>query len=252
MAKGTGKTTDSKVPNGDNWCRRNIALIIIVGVFVLIAGFGIVALLRTDDYASVKDILTLLLPVLGTWVGTVLAFYFSKENFESAARSTAALVNQLTPDEKLRSTLMKDAMIPMDKAVGLRLGKPEKDIRLKPDVIDAILGKEKRERLPILDTEGRIKYIAHRSLIDRFLVQAVVDKKVLEDVTLADLLTNAECKKTMTAFRTLLPTSTLAEAKHYLDTIPDCSDVFATEDGTADAKAVGWVTNVIVTEQARV
>jgi hypothetical protein len=36
--------------------------------------------------AAAKDILATLLPVIGTWIGTVLAFFYSKENFESAAR----------------------------------------------------------------------------------------------------------------------------------------------------------------------
>ena len=50
---------------------------------------------------TAKLLLSSILPLLGTWVGTVLAYYFAKENFESAARATGRLAGI----EKLRSIL---------------------------------------------------------------------------------------------------------------------------------------------------
>jgi len=37
-----------------------------------------------------------------------------------------------------------------------------------------------------------------------------------------------------------------------MEKINICSDVFATEDGTINAKVLGWVTNIILGEQAKV
>ena len=37
------------------------------------------------------------LPILATWVGTVIAFYFTNESFEQAAEATAAATAGLRP-----------------------------------------------------------------------------------------------------------------------------------------------------------
>src|SRR3954467_1354257 len=52
-----------------------------------------------------------LIPLFGTWVGTVLAFYFASKNFEAASKSTRELVDQLG-DDKLKQVAVKDAWIP--------------------------------------------------------------------------------------------------------------------------------------------
>lgn len=85
-----------------------ITAVSIVGVLVLAA----VCIWFNHDKA--QEILTTVLPVIGTWVGTVLAFYFSKENLESATRSITAIVGQLTPSDKLKQILAKDKVIKKD------------------------------------------------------------------------------------------------------------------------------------------
>jgi hypothetical protein len=200
-----------------------------------------------------KDILSILLPVLSVWAGTVLAFYFSRENYESAARHSSALVRQLTSEEKLEAILIQEVMIPIGKATKLILDKPEDGIKLKADMIDALLDKEKRERLPMLDPQGCIRYIAHRSLIDRFIVRSTAAGKALADLTLADMLADSYCHEVMTdGFQTLRADETLAQAKAWMDKVEFCADVFATEDGTPQTRVIGWVTNAIVREQAMV
>lgn len=256
MADQTNNPTP--VNNNDTQFRFNLAKWIVVFVFSVTGVIGVTALVaawkgQVPAYGAIKDILGILLPVLSAWAGTVFAFYFGRENFETAARSSAALVRQLTPEEKLRSTIFKDAMIPIEKAATLNLVKPENEIKLEADMIVAILDKEKRERLPMLK-DGRIKFMAHRSLIDKFIVQATTASppKSAADLTLQDMLDDAETKKVLTAFRTVLATASLAEVKVLMDNIENCSDVFATEDGTPDTKVIGWITNVIVRQQATV
>jgi len=39
-----------------------------------------------------------IIPLLATWIGTVLAFYFGRENFEAASKQYKSIINQLTPD----------------------------------------------------------------------------------------------------------------------------------------------------------
>jgi hypothetical protein len=96
--------------------------------------------------------------------------------------------------------------------------------------------------------------MVHRSLIDKFIVQEVAKgQKKAEDLTLQDMLDDDKYKDVLTgSFKTLPETSNLAQAKSLMDQIKICSDVFATEDGTVTKKVLGWVTNVIVGEQAKV
>jgi hypothetical protein len=261
MADTTSNRADqSNAPASDEpKYRFNLAKWIIIFVFSVTGFIGVVAIVMATifynekSFGSVKDILGILLPVLSAWAGAVIAFYFGRENFESGTKSSAALVKQLTSEEKLKSILIKDVMISIGKAVTFILDKPEKDIKLKSDLIDAKLEKENKERLPILDTQGRIKYMAHRSLFDKFIVQEVAKAKKVEDLTLQDMLDDAKYKDVLTgSFKALLETSNLAEAKSLMDQIKICSDVFATEDGTINTKVIGWVTNIIVGEQAKV
>ncbi len=218
-----------------------------------ITAIGAIAWKSTEPYEHVKDILSILLPVIGAWAGTVIAFYFSRENFEAAATHTAALVKQLTPEEKLRSIPSRDAMLPIEKVLRFTLDRAESAVKLKADLIDAKLVKENRNRLPVLDPQGRPKYILHRSTLDRFLVEAVAAGKALAELTLKDVIDDTTFKDILVnGFRTVPATSSLAEAKALMDRVEVCLDVFVTEDGTPNTKVIGWLTNVIVMEQSRV
>jgi hypothetical protein len=246
--------TESNNTSNSGWDPRFLLAIVILGFsiagVIILAGF---ILKRDSTLDTAQYVFGAILPLLGTWVGTVLAYYFARENFESASRSVREMAKQLTPMEKLKSIFIKDVMINIGKAVTFILGKPEKEIKLRADIIDAKLEKENYERLPILDTEGRIKYMAHRSLFDKFIGQETAKGKNPVDLTLQDMLDDAKYKDVLTgSFKTLLETSNLAEAKTLMDKIKICSDVFATEDGTPNSKVLGWVTNIIVGEQAKV
>lgn len=94
--------------------------------------------------------------------------------------------------------------------------------------------------------------MAHRSLIDRFIVQETAKGKNVADLTLADMLADTSTNEILRgSFQTLLETASLAEAKALMDKIKICSDVFATVDGTANTKVTG-LTNVIVRENSTV
>ena len=78
---------------------------------------------------------------------------------------------------------------------------------------------------PILDAEGRGKYVLHRSTIDAF----VAPKKRPPDVdestlSLKDLLEDPKLKDyIVNSFLPLAPDATLADAKDLLDKIPNVS-----------------------------
>ena len=81
MAEEKDKQVNTESTRESPWHHR-LALIIIVSSIFLIAGIvSCVFWLKdnTNDQAS-ELILTSVLPLIGTWIGAVIAFYFSGKN----------------------------------------------------------------------------------------------------------------------------------------------------------------------------
>ncbi len=255
----TGSLTDTEVIARSK-IGRHVTYFALVVTGILAAIAIAVAIFRDGDdvekrFIFVKDILTIVLPLIGTWVGTVLAFYFSRENFTAAAKQATDLVTQMTQEQRLQSISITDVMLDMSAAGTIKLSLlTESDaakLKLKADIVDAILEKNKRNRLPVIDSDGRVLYVLHRSFIDKFLVKKSVEAgTAIADATLQDLLAVEDLKSVFTAFAVLGKNSKLISAKEAIDGNPNCSDVFITTDGTKGSKAVGWVTNVIVQEKS--
>ncbi|PYJ66774.1 MAG: hypothetical protein DME76_16260, partial [Verrucomicrobia bacterium] len=82
-----------------------VAILAIASLIIVVAGINAIRAPSPENNAqffdTAKYVLDVLLPVIGAWVGTVLAFYFGQVNFEAASKSAANLVRQLSPREKL-------------------------------------------------------------------------------------------------------------------------------------------------------
>ena len=239
-----------------------VAILAIAALIILVAGINAIRFpekeQRDQFFDIAKYVLGVLLPVIGAWVGTVLAFYFGQVNFEAASKSAANLVRQLSPREKLQAAAASQAMMKINEVTGFKIppDKPEADITMR-QLIDDGFEKEKsrpRQRLPILDSEGRGKYVLHRSTIDAF----VAPKKHPPDVdestlSVKDLLEDSKVKDyILNSFLPLGPEATLADAKDLLDKNPQCLDILVTQDGTKNGIVVGWITNVMVLNAATI
>ena len=237
-----------------------VAILAIAGLIIVVAGINTIRAPspeNTDQFFDIaKYVLGVLLPVIGAWVGTVLAFYFGQVNFEAASKSAANLVRQLSPREKLQAEPVGHAMMKSNVVTTFKIpaDKTETDIKIK-ELIDDGFEKDKaqpRQRLPILDAQGRGKYVLHRSTIDAF----VAPKKHPPDVdestlTLKDLLEDPKLKDyIVNSFMPLAPDATLADAKDLMDKNPQCLDILVTQDGTKNGIVVGWITNVQVLNAA--
>jgi hypothetical protein len=258
--------TDSDPTHAELAARANIGKNVIyfalttVGILGLAAISAAVFVVETDagaadkKFALIRDTFTMLLPVLGTWVGTVLAFYFSRENFAEAAKQTANLVKQLSPDQKLEQIPVVEAMISLEDMATAKyiLSKPEDKVKLWEDIVEGIFNKYDKNRLPILDNAGRVKYVIHRSIIDKFIAEKAISGNAdAKNLTLSDMIASDDYRQFAAAFGTVGKTTKLIAVKQQIDGNRNCSDVFVTEDGTKNSKAVGWITNVIVAEKAK-
>src|SRR6478609_5743961 len=67
---------------------------------------------RTEaQFDALQFVFASIVPVIGTWMGTVMAFYFSKENLEAANRSVKSLIQHISSNEKLASIKSSEVMI---------------------------------------------------------------------------------------------------------------------------------------------
>jgi hypothetical protein len=192
------------------------------------------------------------LPLLGTWVGTVLAYYFSKENFEAATKSVTELAKQITPQEKLKSTPVAKVMISR-REMFVESGSTS-ELKLSK-VLDDLEKAKKGDRVPILDANDRVQCILHRSIIDRYLAGEARSGRSAAEIaalTISDLLKVADLKSLASAYGVIKLDSTLSDVAEVMNKIEHCQDVFVTQSGAKDESILGWVTNAIIQENAEV
>ena len=166
---------------------------------------------------------------------------------------TSALAARKAPSGTCGPAMMKIGDVTVFK---MPADKTEADITIK-QLIDDGFEKDKsrpRNRLPILDADGRGKYVLHRSTVDAFLAAKknppTADESTL---TLKDLLEDPKLKDyIVNSFMPLSEDATLADAKDLFDKNTLCLDLLITQDGTKNGIVVGWITNVMVLQAATI
>jgi|WetSurMetagenome_2_1015567.scaffolds.fasta_scaffold94651_2 hypothetical protein len=204
-----------------------------------------------ESYESAKYVFNALFPVLSTWIGTVIAFYFSRENFEAANKSMQEIVSKLSPMEKLKSIPVKDKMIKFDEIVKYQLEKGE--------VLDNCRLSKIREkfstfnRLIIIGKAKQAIYVIHKSIIDRLYTDYLLKSKDTNELTIKNLCEDSEiCKILKNSFAVVKEDATLADAKVKMDSVKDALDVIVTKSGDKSEPVIGWITNVIIEENSKV
>jgi hypothetical protein len=238
--------------NGDGIFRHvlagGITTVSIIGVIAL----AIVIALGKADKDRAQLVFSAVLPVVGTWVGTVLAYYFSKENLDAATRSVTSIANQLSGDAKLRSRLVTTVMIPKSQMFSVQ--GPAASVNLV-QTLAALEQAAKGDRIPILDPSDAPLYVVHRSIVDRFISSKARTNPApqLNTLTLQDMLNTPDLKPILEAsVATVSEKATLADAKAAMDASKYCQDVFVTKAGTRNEAVAGWITNSIIEDNAKV
>jgi hypothetical protein len=250
--------------------RVTTGALIFVGVVasITLTSAGIYALIGPTPEKSAfffdvaKYIMATILPVVAGWVGTVLAFYFGKENFEAATRSVTSAARALTSKEKLAATVTGSLGKKRSefKALSLTADESKDPASVKLDRIEAGFTEEKKkdkpyERLPVLLANDVPYMVLHRSTLNSFLVDKKREPdgkdKDAKDYTLKDLFQKVEYLP-KDSFVTVGPDATAAQAKTDMEKIGNCSDVFVTADGTRQGAVTRWITNVDLLEAAEV
>src|SRR3989440_2151693 len=108
--------------NPDAFFRSRLARTLTTGALFFLVSVAVIALIGAAVYSygaregdekratfffdMAKYILATVLPVVAGWVGTVLAFYYGKENFEAGSRSVTTAAQALTSKDKLAATVV--------------------------------------------------------------------------------------------------------------------------------------------------
>jgi urease gamma subunit len=235
------------------WLALGVTVISVVAVAILAGLIIHHSRDKNDGAAAAQNVLSSVLPLLGTWVGTILAYYFSKENFEAATKSVSDLARQVSPQEKLKSASARDKMIP--RAQIFCTSSPPNETKLV-DVLDQLEKAKKGNRIPGVNNKNQISFILHRSIIDKFLSDSARAGKTVAEInalTVQDLLEHSpELKNISEAFGVIGQNDTLADAMQIMNNIRDCQDVFVTPTGSRNDEVVGWITNLIIQDSAKV
>ena len=200
------------------------------------------------------NVLQILFPLWGTWIGTVLAFYFGKTNFEVAVKSYESVIEKLSPNEKMAKLYVKDHMILLEKIVYLEY-EAVKEMKITEVLEDENF--KSFNRYPILEN-GVVKCIIHRSLFYKFThlkMQEGLEISAIKELKLKDLVESTEewIREILEKGIAIIPlNATVLDAKNAIDCIAECEDVFVTNSGRKDDPVLGMITNSMILKEATV
>lgn len=222
-----------------------------LGVALLIIVCGVALAVSQGDATRVETtrlIFAAVLPLIGTWVGTVLAFYFTSDNLKAAAaaqqsvtESTLSLVRGLSPATPVTAIMIQVAGISPKEVVADDAAAQA----LKLDALYKSMKDAGRARVPVLDASGVPLYVIHEPDIDKYAArsQGLQAGQLGDDQTVAQLVADAELKAAITAFAAVAPDADVGDARTKINTDPSIKDLFVTVGGTVTTKALGWITN---------
>jgi len=220
--------------------KHYVAYVILTFSAVVLLALGIAAII-TDPKNSIT-IFNIILPVIASWVGTVLAYYFGRENFVAANEQVRELVQRLSPDQIAKSPVTSLMRAFADtKNLRIAEGQADKDIKLS-ELLDKFDGKL-ITRLPIMNMNNSPKYMIHESKINKYVADGGKKDDSLE-AFLASQKKNGIEFGINKGFVIVSEEATIAEAKRKMEDIPTCQDIFITKKGTADEPLTGWISNM--------
>ncbi len=205
-----------------------------IGILMMFLLATFMVIMSSDHDISSKKAFDSLVPLIATWIGAIIAFYFGRENFEAAQKQIQKILDKDTLD----NIEVKNVMINLSTMV---FKKPVMVNTPLSEYSDFLKGIDKT-RLPLLDDNGSPQYILHKSTIDDALIKD-------QAATLQVLLTNNTGQfgfNQPKGFVTVSQTVTLEEATKKMKDMENCHDIFVTDTGEGSGKVVGWITDSLI------
>jgi len=238
--------------NNEIFSRNKVAYYTLILSSIAISILAIAAIIKGDGNTAMT-IFNTTLPVFASWIGTVLAFYFGRENFESANQQVKQMVQRLTPEQKAQKSVESIMYTPYAMTI-FKIPDGQKVEEIKMSELKEKLTTYKASRLPIVDAQNRILYMIHESKINKYLMDstelplALTLGKFLED--------HSERGYTFQEDDTfvIVPQNiSIDQAKTKLQECGShCKDIFVTQSGSQDEPMIGWIPNVHLLEYLQV
>lgn len=228
----------------NNKSRTRLTIIIVSTGLVLIAILSLVTILLADPkdkFESSKWVFNATIPVIASWIGTILAFHFGRENYESASKQAIALNKDTIEDINVENIMIDVKTIFYRKAESV-----DYDKILLNDILKEYTDAEK-DRIPIFSNDFIPRLIIPRSVLAEYINQKNLSGKT--DLSLKDFITDNKNKysnETEAGFVIISKTNSVEEAFNKMSSIKSCKDVFVTDNGKESGKAIGWVTNTLI------
>jgi hypothetical protein len=245
--------------------RAKLGIWLVMGSTVAIVVLSVVILLASwltaqQDPQSVTKaaqlLLSSLLPMFGTWIGTVLAFYFSRENFEAANKGTLDLVRVVS--QRLRTTSVKSAMMPLARIISVKVPASGTVGDIKTSDVEAMFSTPGANSLPIsrlfiVDSAGVCVGILHRSIYMEAKARGLASNPPLDLTKGLAVLLDRPCvfdpamtylQYVQNVVAVVSQDQNLVDAKAAMEAIPGCQDVIVTATGKRTEGLLGWISNV--------
>ena len=214
-----------------------------------------------------------LLSLLGTWVGTILAFYYSRENYEAGTRGALDALRSVA--QRLGSTPVADVMMPRSAMAVLSVPAGQAIVNLRLSDIVAAFGRtgangQRISRLPVLAADGSCLAF-HRHLWSEMLASTLIAQANASQAnpgqatmnmgmaTLGPLIAQPDPLRAATSYADIIRDAvavvargaTVADAKAAMEQLPGCQDVVVTGGGTRREPVLGWDSNIDITRLSK-
>ncbi|CAN7407248.1 hypothetical protein [Rhizobium sp. LjRoot254] len=221
----------------------------------LVSTFGILA---TGYFAvnlpsggtTAREVFTTLVPLFSTWVGTILAFYFSRENFETANRAVNKAMEKLTPEQEMQQTAVSQVM---KKRNAIKSLEPTDEAKLTIAEIRSVLD-QGFSRIAIFAPNNVIKYIIHEATLNKYIADNVAAGNIIDLATtklpefLAFKIGAEDVNAIVSKMAFVKLDANLQDARTAMLAVKGAQDVFVTKSGKKDEPVEGWVSNSDITK----
>ena len=225
---------------------------------------------KTDE--TVLLVFNAIVPVVATWVGAIITFYFSADNFEVATTQTLRAFGR--DGAHLKSIPVIRAMIPFARMQTLTLLPPGQTGGAT--IADALAIIDNGfTRIPVINADKSLNCIIHSSQIYRYLATQVPPpagaggnggpaagsetatpansaRELLGGEPILSIAGDDTIKENIQKVAFVAKDSDLAAAKSAMERIDGCQDAIVTASGNRAEPVIGWITNVEIERFSKV
>lgn len=218
--------------------------------FVMLGGIGLIWFFgwqysKSGEEDAYEKVFNTLIPLIASWIGTVLAFYYGRENMEAAADRFLPLGK-----EALIDVPVKNIMIDLDTMV-FEDDIPNSNNKLILEELRDKYNANRKNRIPFL-TKDKLapQYIIQTDVIQRFLDENSNNTN-LKSLNVDDLISSEGYKNRFgleepNGFVVVGPKTRVETAIEELNKIDDGKDIFVTEGGKKNGRVLGWITDSLL------